>query len=220
MKKYLILTILLSMLFATAYSTPRRQIMTFREARLMEPRVVDFIKDVVIPVAKSADYRSDEDLISVEVFCESDTSAIVDVNICKESGAYLINNEVDMSSAMQYLTYIDSIPIFLYSECPTRLIEVQKSVRKLIKVVYPTLWKVDDCATWRFKLHNEELSFDAIYDYAAWITDKLYRSLLPPEIRIKKLDYIAPRIPLPAVAEKEVRKAQAGISVQLRLDKW
>ena len=60
-RKYLILTILLSMLFATAYSAPRRQIMAFRDARLMELRVVDFIKEDVIPVAKSAHYRSDED---------------------------------------------------------------------------------------------------------------------------------------------------------------
>ena len=60
-RKYLILTILLSMLFATAYSAPRRQIMAFRDARLMELRVVGFIKEDVIPVAKSAHYRSAED---------------------------------------------------------------------------------------------------------------------------------------------------------------
>ena len=49
------------MLFATAYSAPRRQIMAFRDARLMELRVVGFIKEDVIPVAKSAHYRSAED---------------------------------------------------------------------------------------------------------------------------------------------------------------
>ena len=201
-RKYLILTILLSMLFATAYSAPRRQIMMFREARLMEPRVVDFIKDVVIPVAKSADFRSDEDEIYVRILCASDTEVVIDIALYKGAGAIYWNDTIDLGEEMQYLTYIDDVPIFLSSDKSTPLIDVQKNERKLSIGVY-LMQSNENCIIWSFILRNDVLTFDNIYHFdSSLITDKLYRSLLPPEIRIKKLDYIAPRIPLPAVGEK------------------
>lgn len=168
----------------------------------MEPRVVDFIKDVVIPVAKSADYRSDEDEIYVRILCTSDTEIVIDITLYKGAGVIYWNNAINLGEEMQYLTYIDDVPIFLSSDKSTPIIDVQKKERKLSIGVY-LLQSNENCIIWSFILRNDVLTFDNIYHYdSSWITDKLYRSLLPPEIRIKKLDYIAPRIPLPAVAEK------------------
>lgn len=172
----------------------------FQNVEINDKRIVQFIEDVVIPVAKSADFGVDKDEIFVKF--KGGSQCTVEIMFYKHWGySFFLDGVIEKDSVSKYVAWIGGVPVFVYG---SKLhYTILNKYSDITLGAYFAAITNDDCATWVFKLHDGVLSFDELWHYKnSWITDKLYRSLLPPDIRIKKLDHIAPRISLPAVAEK------------------
>ncbi|MDE6611214.1 MAG: hypothetical protein K2K22_01475 [Muribaculaceae bacterium] len=172
----------------------------FQNVDINDKRIVRFIEDVVIPVAKSADYKTSTDEIFIEF--KGNNQCSVEITFYKHWGySFFLDGVIEKDSVSQYVAWIAGVPVFVSG--PKLHYTVLNTYSYITLGAYFAVLTNDDCATWVFNLHDGVLSFDKLWHFKnSWIRNKLYRSLLPPEIRIKRLDQIAARISLPAVSQK------------------
>ncbi|MDE6196376.1 MAG: hypothetical protein K2F91_00745 [Muribaculaceae bacterium] len=171
-----------------------------RNAEIQNEEIVDFIQDVIIPLAKSIEFTPLRDDIFIQFYKTDNDTIDVVVVLHKDCGFTDYYREFDVGPLRQYVTYIDSFPVFIssYKDNPSdkessidfknnpylRVLDKSSDVRMITHTVQS---KNDACVLWGFSLVDGELIYNGREDRADWFKNYEPSLLKPNKLRVKRI---------------------------------
>lgn len=151
----------------------RDSVYTIEIAKFSHPEIEEFVRDAVVPFARSANFEKDKGIISIKKHWNSVDMIEISINFCP----------TDISSYNGYICDSNGMPIFIDEMLVGNLVRTIGKITQLNHYqpdIVELLSVCDDQVVWIFELEEDAIFLTEVIDYGMRLkSDYAQKNLIP-----------------------------------------